>query len=475
MDYDKLFARRRLMILMDGASIALSMLVASYAHTLLRSHFDVFKQPPAVAEFMLVGVLTMPLMLSLVAVIGLHRQFERPLEATTVAWDLIKLHGASLVGISLITFLTQVPLNRSFVGLFLLSTFWLMFASRIVLESRRRRTHADGHGRSHLLVVGSDPDLVGLVVRSAEAEYLRPEIVGIVDCSEQRVLGDGVMGLRVVGSVDDLAAVLHERTVDEVVIATRALGAAQCRLLVSACDDLGTPIRQLALPEFHDGRRIGLDRQYGLPFVTLVRTERSTEALALKRLIDVFGALAVVLLLSPFMLAIALLIVATMGRPVLFSQDRTGYRGRSFRMHKFRTMINGAERQRDSLSALNEMGGPVFKLTADPRITPLGTFLRKFSLDELPQLFNVLGGSMSLVGPRPLPVAEQQAIAGPMRRRLSMKPGITGLWQVSGRSDVTFDEWMLLDLEYLDTWSNLQDIKLLIRTIPAVLLGDGAR
>jgi lipopolysaccharide/colanic/teichoic acid biosynthesis glycosyltransferase len=175
------------------------------------------------------------------------------------------------------------------------------------------------------------------------------------------------------------------------------------------------------------------------------------------------------------LLLISLLILATMGRPVVYMQERIGYHGRRFRMLKFRSMVRDAERHREALASQNEVEGPVFKITRDPRITPLGRVLRKFSLDELPQLFNVLSGSMSLVGPRPLPVAEQQQISGPMRRRLSMKPGITGLWQVSGRSDMPFDKWMQKDLEYLDNWSNLLDLKLLLLTIPAVITGRGAK
>jgi lipopolysaccharide/colanic/teichoic acid biosynthesis glycosyltransferase len=163
-----------------------------------------------------------------------------------------------------------------------------------------------------------------------------------------------------------------------------------------------------------------------------------------------------------------------MGRPVIFAADRAGLNGRAFRMYKFRTMKLGAEADRAGLEAANEMSGPVFKIASDPRVTPLGRFLRKYSLDELPQLFNVLTGSMSLVGPRPLPVGEQEQIRGWQRRRLSMKPGVTGLWQVSGRSGINFEEWMALDLQYVDEWSLLLDLQVLLRTIPAVLVGRGA-
>jgi lipopolysaccharide/colanic/teichoic acid biosynthesis glycosyltransferase len=143
-------------------------------------------------------------------------------------------------------------------------------------------------------------------------------------------------------------------------------------------------------------------------------------------------------------------------------------------MLKFRTMIKDAEAKKAELEHRNEAGGPVFKLGDDPRVTPIGKWLRRSSIDELPQLFNVLSGSMSLVGPRPLPVDEQQKIRGPLRRRLAMKPGITGLWQVSGRSEVTFERWMDLDLQYVDEWRPGLDLSILLRTVPAVLFGKGA-
>lgn len=463
------------MVLMDAVSIGLSMVLAAIAHATLRNHFAILKGPPAIEQYLLIAFLTIPMMLGLVVLYGLHRQFERPFRTLIVAWDLIKLHASSLVGIAMIVFLTQVPLNRSVVALFLSCTFASMLASRVLLDRWRHRSHAIGHGRAHLLIVGSDPALISLLVDAALDEELAPQFVGVLDSSDGGMNLDRVAGFEVLGTLDGLGRVLHEHTVDEVVLATRGLSPEQFERALAACDDLGTPMRQLVLPEFHDGRRLGLDRQFGLPFVTLERSERSIEALALKRAVDVFGSAAALVLLSPVFLVISLLILMTMGRPVLYSQDRIGHYGRRFRMHKFRSMIPDAERQKDALSASNEMSGPVFKIARDPRITPLGRILRKFSLDELPQFFNVLSGNMSLVGPRPLPIAEQQQISGPLRRRLSMRPGITGLWQVSGRSNMPFEQWMQKDLEYLDNWSNMLDIKLLLLTIPAIITGRGAR
>jgi exopolysaccharide biosynthesis polyprenyl glycosylphosphotransferase len=472
---DKQHARRRLMLLMDALSITLSMLLAGAAHAALRSRFDIFKEPPSAEQYLLIAYVTMPMMLGLIILFGLHRQFERPFRPWRVLWDQFKLHGTGFIGVATLVFLTQMRLNRTLVGLFFVFTFTLMLVSRFLLSYWRRRNHATGQGRTHLLLISGDPNLTSQIIASARAEPLAPEFVGILGCEATPTGRNGSSQVPHLGTLEDLPRVLHEQTVDEVVLLTRDIRPEQFRAILTACDELGTPMRQLMLPEYHDGRRLGLDRQYGLPFVTLALSERSMEEIALKRAVDLSGSAAALLILSPLMLLIALLILVTMGRPVLHSQERIGYHGRRFRMHKFRSMVRDAEAQREALNHRNEMSGPVFKIAADPRVTRLGRVLRKFSLDELPQLFNVLGGSMSLVGPRPLPVAEQQQITGPLRRRLSMKPGITGLWQVSGRSDLSFDEWMKLDLEYVDTSSLRRDVELLLKTVPAVFSGRGAK
>jgi len=181
--------------------------------------------------------------------------------------------------------------------------------------------------------------------------------------------------------------------------------------------------------------------------------------------------------LSWLLVIVAILIKLTSPGPVFFRQQRSGLNGAPFTLYKFRTMVTNAEQLKHELAAMNEMNGPVFKVTGDPRITPIGKFLRKFSLDELPQLYNVLRGEMSLVGPRPLPVDEVKRFYDlAHRRRLSIKPGITCLWQISGRNNVSdFKDWVRLDLEYIDHWSLWLDLKILWRTLPAVLAGTGAK
>jgi exopolysaccharide biosynthesis polyprenyl glycosylphosphotransferase len=194
-----------------------------------------------------------------------------------------------------------------------------------------------------------------------------------------------------------------------------------------------------------------------------------------KRLIDLTGSLALLILLAPLGLVVAVLIKATSTGPVLFRQKRVGLSKRQFVMYKFRTMVSNAEQLQEKLLHLNEMTGPAFKIRNDPRVTRIGRFLRKTSIDELPQLFNVLMGDMSLVGPRAMSVRDYQAFSEDWQlRRFSVRPGITCLWQVNGRNSIPFEKWMELDMQYIDSWSLWLDLKILARTIPAVLKGSGA-
>jgi exopolysaccharide biosynthesis polyprenyl glycosylphosphotransferase len=194
-----------------------------------------------------------------------------------------------------------------------------------------------------------------------------------------------------------------------------------------------------------------------------------------KRLLDIVISSAALILLAPLFLVTSALIRLTSRGPALFVQKRLGLNKRIIGVYKFRTMVQDAEKKQAELEHLNEVSGPVFKIKNDPRITPIGRFLRKTSIDELPQLFNVLKGDMSLVGPRPLPIRDYQGFNKDwQRRRFSIRPGITCLWQINGRSSVQFERWMELDMEYIDRWSVWLDMKILIRTIPAVLRGSGA-
>jgi exopolysaccharide biosynthesis polyprenyl glycosylphosphotransferase len=197
--------------------------------------------------------------------------------------------------------------------------------------------------------------------------------------------------------------------------------------------------------------------------------------LAVKRALDIVLSSVLLLFLAPVLIGVSIAIKLTSPGPVLFFQERIGINKRRFRICKFRTTVPNAEGLMPSLESENEVSGPVFKIRNDPRITPIGRFLRRSSIDELPQLFNVLKGEMSLVGPRPLPVRDYEGFSEDwQRRRFSIRPGITCLWQVNGRSAISFDQWMLLDLKYMDEWSLWLDLKILARTVPAVMRGSGA-
>jgi exopolysaccharide biosynthesis polyprenyl glycosylphosphotransferase len=214
----------------------------------------------------------------------------------------------------------------------------------------------------------------------------------------------------------------------------------------------------------------------GFPLLSFSTTPTNEALLFVRRILDVILAGFILVIFGPLvMLPAAILIKLTSSGPVLFKQTRCGLNGRQFVMYKFRSMVSNAEQLRVELEGLNEMDGPVFKSSRDPRITTVGKIIRRRSIDELPQIFNVLRGDMSLVGPRPPLPAEVARYERWQRRRLSMKPGMTCLWQISGRNEVSFDDWMKLDLTYIDNWSLLLDLKILLKTVPVVLLGRGAK
>jgi exopolysaccharide biosynthesis polyprenyl glycosylphosphotransferase len=284
-------------------------------------------------------------------------------------------------------------------------------------------------------------------------------------------------GLKLVGifSKADVRTVLESGGVDELIlVADRETPEPFTDVLV-LCEELGVTARVVLNFFPHSIARIELHELEGFPLLSFSTTPTNEVLLFIRRILDVALTSFLVAVTLPVMTATAILIKLTSSGPVLFKQERCGLNGRSFIMYKFRSMIDNAEQLRFELEALNEMDGPVFKSSRDPRVTTVGKIIRRFSIDELPQLFNVLRGDMSLVGPRPPLPQEVQRYERWQRRRLSMKPGITCLWQISGRNQVSFQDWMRLDLSYIDNWSLLLDLKILLKTVPVVLLGRGAK
>ena len=277
--------------------------------------------------------------------------------------------------------------------------------------------------------------------------------------------------------VQQNVSLLHDHSVFGVILSAKHTNFEQVEYVIRACELEGIEVWLIA--DFFSTQisRTSFDELVGRPLLIFRTTPEASWQSFVKQVMDLFGAFVLLLVLSPVFLIIAAVIKFTTPGPVFFRQKRSGLNGTPFTIYKFRTMGTNAEQFKHELEAMNEMSGPVFKVTNDPRVTSIGKFLRKYSLDELPQLFNVLRGEMSLVGPRPLPVDEVKRFDNlAHRRRLSVKPGLTCLWQISGRNQITdFKDWVRLDLAYIDNWTIWLDLKILLKTIPAVLRGTGAK
>ena len=276
--------------------------------------------------------------------------------------------------------------------------------------------------------------------------------------------------------VQQLTSVITNQPVDEVLVALPIdKYGSLVETIVRHCEEQGIIVRvRTEMSHLHIARSY-VDELQGVPVVTIQSGPADSWQLIMKRVIDVVGSAALLVALAPLFAVVGWLIRKDSHGRVFFTQERIGFNKRPFRLIKFRTMVDGADHQQSKLEHLNEAAGPVFKIKGDPRVTRLGKFLRRFSIDELPQLVNVLKGDMSLVGPRPLPVRDFDRFNTQWhKRRLSVKPGMTCLWQVNGRSNVTFDHWVQMDLEYIDNWSLGLDMKILLKTIPAIMKGSGA-
>jgi exopolysaccharide biosynthesis polyprenyl glycosylphosphotransferase len=385
--------------------------------------------------------------------------------------------GVSTLGLLVLTallFLVQESeVNRSLLLLFTVVSGVGIWAARGLVRDWLRAQRADRW--VHVaLVVGTDDRAVSVIEALRRYPEARWVIRGCVSLDPEE-LGYTVRGEPVIGSLQDLAELLQgDDVVDEVFFAVPADRLDRITDALETCENLGVDTRVLV--DFYRPAHAHpfVEELFTLPFYGFSPSLTRQGAFFVKRLVDIVAAAFLLVVSSPLLLMVAIVIKLTSPGPVIFRQVRAGFHGRRFDMYKFRTMVAGAEDMRDQVTHLNAMSGPVFKAALDPRRTAIGHFLRRLSLDELPQFANVLAGDMSLVGPRPLPLYEASRIKGAQRRRLAVRPGITGLWQVSGRNMVDFEEWMRMDLLYVDQWSLLLDLRILLRTIPCVLSGKGA-
>ena len=378
-------------------------------------------------------------------------------------WQLFKGCLFMTLGLVLVLFLAKMLLARWVVIWFGGISFLLVFTKEELLRLASRSKLAQYQYRRRFILVGVPEETAAMrrLLKSKSDEGI--DILAELDLNHFPVLR--------------LVEMLHEYSVNGVILSGKHIKFEQVEDAILVCELEG--IEAWLVADFFKTQisRSSFDDFYGLPVLVFRTAPEASWQSVTKMVVDYVGALVLLILLAIPLTLVALLVKMTSPGPNFFRQERSGLNGRPFVIYKFRTMVSNAEQRKAELAAMNEMTGPVFKLSQDPRITPIGRWLRKFSLDEFPQLLNVLLGDMSLVGPRPLPVDEVKHFNDlAHRRRLSVKPGLTCLWQISGRSNVSdFRDWVRLDLEYIDNWSLWLDMKILCRTVPIVLAGTGAK
>jgi exopolysaccharide biosynthesis polyprenyl glycosylphosphotransferase len=458
--------RMQLHQLMDACIFAVSFWLA-YKFRASQAYLEIFNTYPIDKDltferlfwFYLVSIPLSPLVLES------QGFYDRPMTSLRRAtlWPLFKGCAYVALGLTLAMFFVKLYIARSIPIWFGLFSFGLVYVKEVVMMLAVQNKVSQAQNRRRFILAGT----------REETARMRDEIRGRPES-----------GVEIVTELDlnqtelpQLVQTLHELSVNGVILSTRHAHFDRAEAVVNACELEGVEVWLVA--DFFKTQisRTCLDDFYGRPMLVFRSAPETSWQALLKQFLDFVGALFLLILLALPMAIVALIIRFSSPGPVFFRQLRSGLNGSPFTIYKFRTMVTNAEQIKHELAAMNEMTGPVFKVTADPRITPIGKWLRKFSVDELPQLFNVLRGEMSLVGPRPLPVDEIKRITDPAhRRRLSVKPGITCLWQVSGRNQILdFKDWVRLDLEYIDNWSLWLDFKILLRTIPAVFVGTGAK
>ena len=365
-------------------------------------------------------------------------------------------------------------LSRGFIIFYTISTTFLLLLGRVVILTGVYYFHKKGYNYQNILLVGTGrraQEFLNLIAKHKEWGF---RIIGLLD-HDREFKGKTIGGHTVLGTPDDLPRLLEEHVVDEVVFVVPRAWLKEIEKCILYCEAVGIPAT-LSTDFFNLEIAYGVPKEMdGFTYLTFETSRMRDSELLVKRLVDVLFSFIALVLLSPVLIAISIAVRITSKGPALFKQVRSGRNGRKFVLYKFRSMGTDAESRLHELQSQNEMSGPVFKLTNDPRLTSIGKFLRKTSLDELPQFWNVFKGDMSLVGPRPPLPSEVEKYEPWQRRRLSMKPGITCIWQVSGRNNIDFHNWMKLDLQYIDRWSLWLDIKIVLLTVKAVLSHSGAR
>ncbi len=391
-----------------------------------------------------------------------------------VAWIALWSVGEGITLLILVCYFLRITeISRLFVLLFGFINVVLLVFVRIILKEFLHNLRSQGDNFRRILIVGTGNRARSVAKKLHAHREWGMVVYGFLSQTPEEV-GNQLDEARVIGSLEDLQKIISTNPIDEVHIALPLLNLDTITSLLEICEEQG--IRTRVMMDLYSPTisQVHLEDFRGTPMLTFTASPMETWEMVVKETIDRVGAFVMILLLFPLFLFLSLCIKLTSKGPVFFVQERVGLHKRRFLIYKFRTMVHNAEELLESLQYKNELSGPVFKIKDDPRCTFVGKLLRKTSLDELPQLINVVKGEMSFVGPRPPLPSEITQYEPWQYRRLSMKPGISGLWQVSGRNTLDFDKCMKLDLQYIDNWSLKLDFIIILRTLPAVLLGRGA-
>ncbi len=449
--------------LLDSALLGFCLWFAHFLRSTLALYFwpDMIAIPPIEELYWVIAVIV-----PLTPVVLEYRGFYNHLFHKSPAQFLRQLGEAlfilgTLIGALVVFMKWNVP-SRSVVILAMILSAIALFLRESVQREKMRRRLMTGKGRERVIIAGAAADMAAFIDQMPAEQRVITEIKAQIDIAQQ--------------PVTDLVTAMHDHSASRVLFAAQHVHFSKIEEAVQACETEGVEA-WIAADFFQTAiARPTFDVMGGRLMLVFHSTPQVSWELLFKDILDRIGALLLLSLSLPFwLLAIVGIRLSSKG-PVFFRQERSGHYGKPFHMWKFRTMHVNAEARRAELEALNEMDGPVFKITDDPRIFAFGRWLRRMSIDELPQLLNILRGEMSLVGPRPLPVYEIEKIEKhAQRRRLSVKPGLTCLWQITGRNGIrNFEEWVALDLQYIDNWSLWLDAKILALTLPAVIRGVGA-
>ena len=359
-----------------------------------------------------------------------------------------------------------------FITVFWLSSIGLTMSFRGVLRYALKKVRLYDRNLRFVLIVGTNKRAFDFARMIEEKKELGYRLLGYIDKNMYLSNGDA----KLLGTIEDFPTIVKNHVIDEVVITLPIKSHyEEIQKIVQKAEEHGIITRYLSQLFDTNITQSRAEVVEDFSFLTIASGTQESWPYLIKRAIDLILAPAIIVLTFPLMIFAAITIKVTSPGPIFFIQNRVGYNKRIFRLYKFRTMVAGAENLQTELKELNEMDGPVFKIRNDPRITKVGKWLRKWSIDEIPQLFNVLKGDISLVGPRPLAVQDYNGFNHDwQRRRFSVLPGITCTWQISGRNNVSFEDWMKMDMEYIDNWKLSNDLKILFKTIPAVIKGKGA-